>query len=178
MASGEDDYDVDALTEKLKAFALTQTKSSAKMDSKTVGKMAKQCWPKALQTRVDSSVFPKVMDKTTKSISLENKEQIRKFISESAIQYDDVTKKTKEFKKHEKLLAEKIIAADLGIKKTETSKTGGVDRMTDSSKYTGSHKERFDESGKGKGAEGRVDKADTSGYVGNYKGEGTFDKKK
>lgn len=50
--------------------------------------------------------------------------------------------------------------------------------MTDSSKYTGSHKERFDESGKGKGAEGRVDKADTSGYVGNYKGEGTFDKKK
>lgn len=66
MASGEDDYDVDALTEKLKAFALTQTKSSAKMDSKTVGKMAKQCWPKALQTRVDSSVFPKVMDKTTK----------------------------------------------------------------------------------------------------------------
>lgn len=54
----------------------------------------------------------------SRSISLENKEQIRKFISESAIQYDDVTKKTKEFKKHEKLLAEKIIAADLGIKKT------------------------------------------------------------
>lgn len=39
------------------------------------------------------------------------------FISEAAKQYDDVTKKTKEFQKHEKLLAEKIIAADLGIKK-------------------------------------------------------------
>ena len=36
---------------------------------------------------------------------------------------------------------------------------------------------RFDESGKGKGLEGRVDKADDSGYVGNYKGEGTYDKK-
>ena len=61
--------------------------------------------------------------------------------------------------------------------KTKTSKTGGVDRMTDASKYTGSHKERFDESGKGKGADGRTDKADGSGYVGNYKGAGTFDKK-
>ncbi len=43
--------------------------------------------------------------------------------------------------------------------------------MTDTSNYTGSHKERFDESGKGKGADGRTDKADNSGYVGNYKGE-------
>ena len=30
-----------------------------------------------------------------------------------------------------------------------------LDRMTDTSKYTGSHKERFDESGKGKGLAGR-----------------------
>ena len=36
---------------------------------------------------------------------------------------------------------------------------------------------RFDESGKGKGLDGRVDKVDGSGYVGNYKGEGTYDKK-
>ena len=57
------------------------------------------------------------------------------------------------------------------------SKTGGIDRLTDPSKYTGSHKERFDETGKGKGVEGRVDKVDNSGYVGNYKGQGTYDKK-
>ncbi|XP_062587254.1 tubulin polymerization-promoting protein family member 3-like [Saccostrea cucullata] len=177
MASGGDDYDIDALTEKLKAFAMAQIKTSAKMDSKTVGKVAKECWPKPLQTRIDSSVFPKVMDKTTKSISLDNKDQIRKFISEAAIQYDDVTTKTKEFKEHEKFLAEKIITSGTGIKQTEISKTGGVDRMTDTSKYTGSHKERFDESGKGKGKEGRVDKVDDSGYVGNYKDQGTYDKK-
>ena len=48
--------------------------------------------------------------------------------------------------------------------------------MTDTSKYTGAHKERFDESGKGKGLEGREDKADNSGYVGNYKGDKTYDK--
>ena len=50
--------------------------------------------------------------------------------------------------------------------------------MTDASKYTGAHKERFDESGKGKGKEGRTEVVDNKGYVGNYKGEGTYGKKK
>lgn len=62
------------------------------------------------------------------------------------------------------------------IQKTTTA--GGVDRLTDTSKYTGSHKERFDETGKGKGLEGRVDvdgKAD-AGYVGGYKGMNSYDK--
>lgn len=49
--------------------------------------------------------------------------------------------------------------------------------MTDTSNYTGSHKERFDESGKGKGKEGREEIADNSGYVGGYTNKGTFDKK-
>ena len=49
--------------------------------------------------------------------------------------------------------------------------------MTDTSKYTGSHKERFDESGKGKGIEGREERVENKGYVGAYKGEGTFDEK-
>jgi len=56
------------------------------------------------------------------------------------------------------------------------SGTGGVDRLTDASKYTGSHKERFDESGKGKGISGREDASAGTGYVGNYKGAGTYDK--
>lgn len=50
-----------------------------------------------------------------------------------------------------------------------------VDRLTDTSKYTGSHKERFDESGKGKGKAGREDIADNSGYVAAYKNKGTYD---
>ncbi len=50
--------------------------------------------------------------------------------------------------------------------------------MTDSTKYTGSHKQRFDSSGKGKGKEGREDTVKTTGYVGNYKGEGSYEKKK
>jgi hypothetical protein len=49
--------------------------------------------------------------------------------------------------------------------------------MTDVSGYTGSHKERFDESGKGKGVDGRMDRVENTGYVGNYKNAGTYDKK-
>lgn len=48
-----------------------------------------------------------------------------------------------------------------------------VDRMTDTKKYTGSHKERFDDSGKGMGIDGRKNVADSAGYVSGYKGKGT-----
>lgn len=54
---------------------------------------------------------------------------------------------------------------------------GAVDRLTDTSKYTGTHKERFDESGKGKGIAGREVMNDNTGYVSGYKGAGTYDKK-
>ena len=50
--------------------------------------------------------------------------------------------------------------------------------MTDTSQYTGAHKERFGADGKGKGAEGRKDKTNDTGYVGAYKGDGTHGKKK
>ncbi|KAI1903852.1 hypothetical protein AGOR_G00031480 [Albula goreensis] len=65
--------------------------------------------------------------------------------------------------------------ANVGI--TKVAKAAAVDRLTDSSKYTGSHKERFDDTGKGKGKAGRQDIPDTSGYVGAYKGQGTYEDK-
>uniref|UniRef100_A0A2K5YVU3 Tubulin polymerization promoting protein n=1 Tax=Mandrillus leucophaeus TaxID=9568 RepID=A0A2K5YVU3_MANLE len=52
-----------------------------------------------------------------------------------------------------------------------------VSRLTDTTKFTGSHKERFDPSGKGKGKAGRVDLVDESGYVSGYKHAGTYDQK-
>jgi len=48
--------------------------------------------------------------------------------------------------------------------------------LTDTSKYTGSSKQRFDDSGKGKGISGRKEMADQSGYVAGYKHKDTFDK--
>lgn len=49
-------------------------------------------------------------------------------------------------------------------------------RLTDSSKYTGSHKERFDASGKGKGKDGRTDAGPSDGYVQGYKERDSYDK--
>ncbi|KAI2654857.1 Tubulin polymerization-promoting protein [Labeo rohita] len=43
--------------------------------------------------------------------------------------------------------------------------------------FTGSHKERFDETGRGKGKAGRVELVDTSGYVSGYKHAGSYEKK-
>ncbi|KAL4707696.1 hypothetical protein ACJJTC_014877 [Scirpophaga incertulas] len=51
-----------------------------------------------------------------------------------------------------------------------------VDRLTDTSKYTGSHKQRFDEAGKGKGIAGRKDMVDGSGYVTGYQHKDTYGK--
>ena len=60
-----------------------------------------------------------------------------------------------------------------------------VERMTDTAKYTGAHKHRFDEEGKGRGLEGRDSVAKGRGmvpgsvasqtaYVPGYKHEGTY----
>lgn len=51
-----------------------------------------------------------------------------------------------------------------------------VARLTDTSKYTGSHKLRFDETGKGKGIAGRKDVNDGTGYVSGYQHKNTYDK--
>jgi len=60
---------------------------------------------------------------------------------------------------------------------TKAVKTGGVDRLTDTSQYTGAHRERFDAEGHGRGRGGREDVRENTGYVGNYKGQDTYDKK-
>jgi len=59
---------------------------------------------------------------------------------------------------------------------TKVAKSAAMDRLTDSSKYGGAHKERFDGSGKGKGKEGRED-AKSDGYVSGYKNKKGADAK-
>nr|CAD7449803.1 unnamed protein product [Timema bartmani] len=51
-----------------------------------------------------------------------------------------------------------------------------VERLTDASKYTGAHKQRFDETGKGKGIAGRKDLPDSSGYVQGYINKDSYNK--
>ncbi|XP_037903855.1 tubulin polymerization-promoting protein homolog [Hermetia illucens] len=75
-------------------------------------------------------------------------------------------------------ITKKLIAVMPGTTNTTVvGSSGVVDRLTDTSKYTGSHKERFDETGKGRGIEGRADVSENDGYVSGYKHKGTYGKK-
>lgn len=51
---------------------------------------------------------------------------------------------------------------------TSVAKCAAVDRLTDTSRYGGTHKQRFDSSGKGRGKEGRAD-SKGDGYVTGFK---------
>jgi len=117
--------------------------------------------------------FAKVKAKTSKNITFNEMDAL---ITEMAKKYKD-DHKTDEAKAKEDIKDKLSKAEGKAHGTTKAVKAGGVERLTDTKGYTGSHKERFDESGKGKGAEGRTDTTANSGYVGNYKGAGTYDKK-
>jgi hypothetical protein len=99
------------------------------------------------------------------------------------LDYDGYCKFLEDLAKNKKVDAEEMKAKLASCEAPDISGTttamkgGGVQRLTDTSKYTGASKQRFDKSGKGKGLTGRVDVADTSGYVGGYKEKGTYGKK-
>ncbi|XP_065065091.1 tubulin polymerization-promoting protein family member 2-like [Rhopilema esculentum] len=115
-------------------------------------------------------IFSKVKAKTERKITYKQFQDALKLLAEKKYGEPNVEK------------LEEVILKTSGPKAsgvTKAVKAGGVDRLTDTSKYTGSHKERFDESGKGKGLEGRkdFDEKAASGYVGGYKGKDTYDGK-
>ncbi|XP_055507465.1 tubulin polymerization-promoting protein [Leucoraja erinacea] len=60
---------------------------------------------------------------------------------------------------------------------TKSVLSPALTRLTDTSKFTGSHKERFDQSGRGRGKAGREYLVHDTGYVVGYKHAGTYDQK-
>jgi len=158
------------------AFTSFATKADKK--EQTTADFTKWCkdasiFGKACNSNHVDISFAKVKPKTSKNITFL---ELDALITEMAKKYKD-DHKLDEAKAKEEIKIKLAAAKPKAHGTTKTSATGGVQKMTDSSQYTGSHKERFDESGKGKGADGRTDKVDGTGYVGNYKGAGTFDKK-
>ncbi|XP_062500770.1 tubulin polymerization-promoting protein family member 2-like, partial [Corticium candelabrum] len=149
--------------------------STALMDNAKFAKFARDT--KILDKKLTSTdvdiIFNKVKGKSERKITFDQFREALKLLAEKKYPGDaDGAKKLEDFVLQGK--------GPTGNKTTSGVKTGGVDRLTDTSKYTGSHKQRFDESGKGKGLEGRQDFDDkaASGYVGGYKGQGTYDSKK
>ncbi|XP_004539904.1 tubulin polymerization-promoting protein family member 3 [Maylandia zebra] len=168
--------DMEQLLTAFRKFAVHgDTKATGKdLTGKNWAKLCKDCkitdGKNVTGTDVDI-VFSKVKQKTSRVI---NYEEFQKALEELA------PKRFKGQSKEEALqsihkLVEGREPTNVGV--TKVAKTAAVDRLTDTSRYTGSHKERFDDSGKGKGREGREEIVENTGYVGAYKNAGTYDTK-
>jgi len=162
-----------SLQETFKRFA---TKADGK--EATTADFNKWCkdagvYGKSLTSQHVDISFSKVKPKTSKNITFN---ELDALITEMAKMYK-VDHKLDDAKAKDELKEKLTKAESKAHGATKAVKAGGVDRLTDVSGYTGSHKERFDaETGQGKGAAGRTDKADNTGYVGNYKGAGSYEK--
>ncbi|KAI1904251.1 hypothetical protein AGOR_G00003760 [Albula goreensis] len=168
--------DMALLLDSFKKFAIHgDTKASGKeMNGKNWAKLCKDCkiidGKNVTSTDVDI-VFTKVKAKTSRVISYE---EFQKALEDLAPKRFKGQSKEEALKSIHQLIEGKE-PTNIGV--TKVAKTGAVDRLTDTSKYTGSHKERFDESGKGKGKGGREELVENTGYVGAYKNAGTYDEK-
>lgn len=165
--------DVETAFQKFAVYG--DTKATGKeMNGKNFAKLCKDCRitdGKNVTTTDVDIVFSKVKAKTVRVITFEQFNQA--LIELAAKRFKGKSKEEAEQQMYGLIVGKE--PANVGV--TKTAKASAVDRLTDSSKYTGSHKERFDESGKGKGKVGREDIPDSSGYVGAYKGSGTYDDK-
>ncbi|XP_042170547.1 tubulin polymerization-promoting protein family member 3-like [Oncorhynchus tshawytscha] len=166
--------DLEQLMNSFKKFAIHgDTKATGKeMNGKNWAKLCKDCkiidGKNVTGTDVDI-VFTKV-----KTVVDDHHEEFQRALEELA------PKRFKGQSKEEALtsvykLIEGKEPTNIGV--TKMAKTAAVDRLTDTTKYTGSHKERFDESGKGRGKGGREELVEETGYVGSYKNAGTYEEK-
>uniref|UniRef100_A0A8D0DJF1 Tubulin polymerization promoting protein family member 2 n=1 Tax=Salvator merianae TaxID=96440 RepID=A0A8D0DJF1_SALMN len=143
------------------------------MTGKNFSKMLKECGVMDGKTVTSTDVdivFNKVKAKAARNITFPEFQQAIKELSGKRFK----GKSPDEALQATNHLMEGKEPVNVGTTKSVTASV--VDRLTDTSKYTGAHKERFDESGKGKGLAGRADLVENSGYVGAYKGAGTYDK--
>ncbi|XP_028985527.1 tubulin polymerization-promoting protein isoform X3 [Betta splendens] len=168
--------EVTALEESFRRFAIHgDTRATGKeMHGKNWSKLCKDCGvidgKNVTLTDVDI-VFSKVKKKSSRTIVFD----------EFKVALGELARKKYKEKPGEEAEAEvfKLIEGKgpiiAGVTRAVASPT--VSRLTDTTKFTGSHKERFDDTGRGKGKAGRVDIVDTSGYVSGYKHQGSYEKK-
>ncbi|XP_067142096.1 tubulin polymerization-promoting protein homolog [Centruroides vittatus] len=116
-------------------------------------------------TTTDTGIYFKQISKAKKALNLNEYNQFLETVA-----------KNKKLSLDE--MKEKLTSCGLpGTSRTTTSARGGaVGRLTDHTKFTGTHKQRFDETGRGKGREGREEVQSDSGYVHGYAAEGSYDK--
>ncbi|XP_037641045.1 tubulin polymerization-promoting protein isoform X3 [Sebastes umbrosus] len=168
--------EVTALEEAFRRFAIHgDTRATGKdMHGKNWSKLCKDCGvidgKNITLTDVDI-VFSKVKKKSVRTITYD---EFKVALGElSRKKYKEKTGEEAEAEVFQLIEGKTPVIA--GVTRAVASPT--VSRLTDPTKFTGSHKERFDNSGRGKGKAGRVDMVDTSGYVSGYKHRGSYEKK-
>ncbi|XP_018596208.2 tubulin polymerization-promoting protein isoform X1 [Scleropages formosus] len=165
-----------ALEESFRRFAIHgDTRATGKdMHGKNWSKLCKDCGiidGRAITLTDVDIVFTKVKKKSCRTITFD---QFKEALGELARKrFKDKTAEEAAEEVFKMVEGKSPIIS--GVTRAVASPT--VSRLTDTTKFTGSHKERFDETGRGKGKAGRVEIVDTSGYVSGYKHAGTYEKK-
>ncbi|XP_033750179.1 LOW QUALITY PROTEIN: tubulin polymerization-promoting protein family member 3-like [Pecten maximus] len=150
----------------------SKSASPDQINSKAIGKLTKKCWPKELCLYTDTVAFPACKEKG-KPFMLINDEKIKEFIGRCASKMRSLGKTSKESSWEAELVAMLSPPTMEGVTKDPRLGTWAISQTLQG--YTGTHKERFDESGKGKGKAGRVDTTPKDGFVQAFKDKGTYD---
>lgn len=157
------------------AFSKFGAATATEMTGKNFDKWLKDAGviePKGITTTMTGIAFSKVTGTKKKA----NFDETKKIIVTVA---EDRARQSKKTVQEElDLITEKLAKLESPtVNSAAKADANGVyNRLTDHTKYTGAHKERFDAEGKGKGKAGRVEAVDNSGYVGSYKNKDTYDK--
>ncbi|KAJ8290719.1 hypothetical protein GJAV_G00016690 [Gymnothorax javanicus] len=165
-----------ALEESFRRFAIHgDTRATGKeLHGKNWSKLCKDCGVidgKSITLTDVDIVFSKVKNKSSRTITYE---QFKEALAELARKrFKDKTGEDAAEEVFKMVEGKSPVIS--GVTRAVASPT--VSRLTDTTKFTGSHKERFDETGRGKGKAGRVELVDTSGYVSGYKHAGSYEKK-
>ncbi|CAN9506572.1 unnamed protein product [Ophioblennius macclurei] len=168
--------DVDRLLAAFRRFALhgDAKVSGRELNGKNWAKLCKDCkivdGKNVSSTDVDI-VFSKVKQKSSRVMTFEEFQTALQELAPKRFKGQS----REEAQEAMRRLVEGGEPSNAGV--TKAVKTAAVDRLTDTSRYTGSHKERFDGSGRGRGREGREEIVENTGYVGAYKHAGTYDNK-
>lgn len=181
-ASNSSDYefkwrDPKAMKKKWEAFTKFGSATASEMTGKNFDKWLKDAGiidQKNITTTMTGIAFSKVAGAKKKTNFDETKQVIANVAKDRAsASKRDVQQEIDEIcRKLERIDAPVINSANAKASTGESV----YQRLTDHTKYTGSHKERFDEAGKGRGKAGRENVVENTGYVSSYKNAGTYDK--
>jgi len=160
---------------KWEAFTKFGSATATEMTGKNFDKWLKDAGvidAKTITTTMTGIAFSKVTGPKKKASYAETKEVLVK------VAEDRASKSKKSVQDELDAITERLAKLDApSVNSAAKASADGVySRLTDHTKYTGAHKERFDAEGKGKGKAGRAEVNDETGYVGAYKNKDTYDK--